>query len=168
MHRGSTTCRGAPRLPDHHHRGRLGAGLETYTRAVDAIRGWKMYELPWTRLCWPDVPIRADETVVVLARHAGFWSLNPSRIIYLIEDEAPIRRYGFAFGTLPGHSERGEERFTVEWHRSDDSVWYEVFAFAGPHHPLARVGYPVMRLIQRRFAADSEQSMRRAVNGAQA
>jgi uncharacterized protein (UPF0548 family) len=156
-----------PGYPINHHRGRLGAGLETYTRAIDAIRGWNMYDLPWTRLCWPDAPIRVGETVVVLARHAGFWSLNPSRIIYLIDEEGPIRRYGFAFGTLPGHAERGEERFTVEWRRTDDSVWYEVFAFAGPHHLLAKVGYPVMRLIQKRFAAHSAQAMRRAVAGEQ-
>ena len=151
--------------PINHRRGKLGAGQETYTRAVNAIRRWKMYDLPWTRLCWPDTPIRVGETVVVVAHHVGFWSLNPSRIIYLIEDEGAIRRYGFAFGTLPGHSEHGEERFTVEWHHGDDSVWYDIFAFAGPQHLLAKVGYPVVRLIQKRFAADSEQSMRRAVAG---
>ncbi len=82
----------------------------------------------------------------------------------MIEDVGAIGRYGFAFGTLPGHSERGEERFTVEWHRSDDSVWYEVFAIAGPHHLLAKVGYPVMRLIQKRFAVDSERVMRAVVS----
>ncbi len=157
-----------PGYPINHRRGKLGAGLETYTRAVNAIRRWKMYDLPWTRLCWPDTPIRVGESVVVLARHAGFWSLNPSRIIYLIEDEGPIRRYGFAFGTLPGHSERGEERFTVEWHRGDDSVWYEVFAFAGPQHLLAKVGYPVARLVQKRFALDSERVMRAVASGERA
>ena len=69
----------------------------------------------------------------VLGRHFGLWSLNASRIVYVMEEEAsPLRRYGFAFGTLPGHVERGEERFTVEWHRAEDSVSYEVFAFARP------------------------------------
>ena len=71
------------------------------------------------------------------------------------EEASPLRRYGFAFGTLPGHVERGEERFTVEWHRVDDSVSYEVFAFTRPVHPLAKVGLPFVRLVQRRFAAAS-------------
>ena len=34
--------------------------------------------------------------------------------------------------------ERGEERFTVEWDRADESVSYEVFAFARPAHPYTR------------------------------
>jgi uncharacterized protein (UPF0548 family) len=66
------------------------------------------------------------------------WSLNACRIVYVIEEEEAslLNRYGFAFGTLPGHVERGEERFSVEWHRSEDWVFYEVFAFARPAHPL--------------------------------
>jgi uncharacterized protein (UPF0548 family) len=100
--------------------------------------------------------------VGVLGRHFGLWSLNACRIVYVIEEEASLlKRYGFAFGTLPAHVERGEERFTVEWHRADDSVWYEVFALA---HPLARVGPPFVRLVQRRFAAASLQAMAAAVN----
>jgi uncharacterized protein (UPF0548 family) len=66
---------------------------------------------------------------------------------------------------LPAHVERGEERFTVEWRRADDSVSYEVFAFARPDHPLTKVGSPFVRMIQRRFAADSLRSMAEAVEG---
>ena len=83
----------------------------------------------------------------------------------MIEEEGPpLERYGFAFGTLPAHVERGEERFTVEWHRADDSVWYEVFAFARPAHPLAIVGPLFVRLVQRRFAAASLRAMAVAVD----
>ena len=101
----------------------------------------------------------------VLGRHFGLWSLNACRIVYVIEEEASLlKRYGFAFGTLPGHVERGEERFTVEWDRADDSVSYEVFAFARPAHPLARAGPPFVRLVQRQFAAASLRAMAAAVN----
>ncbi len=125
-----------------------------------------MYETGWTKLCWPDTPITAGTVVGVLGRHFGLWSLNACRIVYVIEKEASLlKRYGFAFGTLPGHVERGEERFTVEWHRADDSVSYEVFAFARPAHPMASVGPPFVRLVQRRFAADSLRSMVEAVEG---
>jgi uncharacterized protein (UPF0548 family) len=103
--------------------------------------------------------------VVILGRHFGVWSLNACRIAYTMGEEAPsLRRYGFAFGTLPGHVERGEERFTVEWHGDDESVWYEVFAFARPAHPLARAGRPFVGLAQRRFAADSLRAMAAAVS----
>ena len=150
--------------PINHYRGRLGHGSETFDRACDAIRGWRMYEVPWTRLCWPDTPIRPGSVVAVLARHFGLKSLNASRIIYAIDEAGAVRRYGFAFGTLPGHMEQGEERFTVEWHAADDSVWYELFAFARPNGLLAWIGYPVVRLVQRRFARDSYRAMRRAVS----
>ena len=105
-------------------------------------------------------PITGGTVVGVLGRHFGLWSLNARRIVYVIEEQASLlRRYGFAFGTLPGHVERGEERFTVGWHRAEGSVWYEVFAFARPAHPLAKVGLPFVRLIQRRFAAASLRVM---------
>jgi uncharacterized protein (UPF0548 family) len=162
-----TSRDGAPLgYPVNQLRGRLGVGPEAFARAVEALRRWKMYETGWTKLCWPDVPITAGTVVGVLGRHFGLWSLNACRIVYVIEEEEAslLRRYGFAFGTLPGHVERGEERFTVEWHRADDSVSYEVFAFARPAHPLASVGPPFVRLVQRRFAAASLRAMAAAVN----
>jgi uncharacterized protein (UPF0548 family) len=148
-----------PGYPVNQFRGRLGEGPETFERAVGAVRRWKMYETGWTRLLWPDVPITEGTVVGVLGRHYGLWSLNACRITYTIEDEGPVRRYGFAVGTLPGHVERGEERFTVEWHATDDSVYYELFAFSRPAHPLAMAAPPLARLVQRRFARDSLQSM---------
>jgi uncharacterized protein (UPF0548 family) len=154
-----------PGYPLNHHRERLGVGPQTFARAVEALRRWRMYETGWTKLCWPDAPITEGTVVGVLGRHFGLWSLNACRIVYVIGEEAsPLKRYGFAFGTLPGHVERGEERFTVEWHRADDSVWYEVFAFARPAHPLASMGPPFVRLVQRRFAAASLRAMVAAVN----
>jgi uncharacterized protein (UPF0548 family) len=71
----------------------------------------------------------------VVVNHGFCWSLNPCRVVYVLEETGgEIERYGFAFGTLPGHSEEGEERFTVERRRADDSVWYELLSFARPHH----------------------------------
>lgn len=103
--------------------------------------------------------------MAVLAKHFGFWSLNACRIIYTIEEENDSPRYGFAFGTLPGHVEEGEERFTVEWNRNEDAVWYELLSFARPKPLLAKLGYPLVRLVQKRFAVSSCDAMRQAVNG---
>lgn len=148
----------------NHHRGRLGSGQETFALAVDALRHWKMYETGWTRLCWPDAPITEGTVVGVVGRHLGIRSLNACRIAYAFDDEGTsLKRYGFAVGTLPGHVERGEERFTVEWHEADDSVFYEVFAFSRPAHPLVRLAQPLARRIQGRFAPDSLSSMAEAI-----
>jgi uncharacterized protein (UPF0548 family) len=100
----------------------------------------------------------------VLAWHYGFWSLNTARIAYLIEESGEVERFGFGYGTLPGHSERGEERFSVERRCEDSSVHYDVLAFSRPKHPLAWLGYPFARLLQKRFSRDSSREMVRTVN----
>jgi len=143
------------------HRIQLGQGEAAFERAKAAIREWKMFAMPWIQLCWPDTPIEIGSTVSVLVSHFGFRSLNAARIVYTIDQP---QRFGFAYGTLPGHAEIGEERFTVEL-RQDRSVWYEIYAFSRPHG-LARCGYPFARLLQGRFARDSMSAMLRSVTAA--
>lgn len=147
-----------------HNRVKLGEGADAFGRAVEALRGWRMFEVGWAGLLPSGAPVEVGTTVAVFARHYGFWSLNFSRVVYGIsEDAGGVRRRGFAYGTLPEHGESGEERFTVEWRRDDDSVFYDLYAFSRPNHPLARLGYPVARGLQRRFARDSLRAMVRAV-----
>jgi uncharacterized protein (UPF0548 family) len=69
---------------------------------------------------------------------------------------------------MPDHVETGEERFTIEWHKSDDTVWYDILAFSRPRHVLARMGYPFVRRLQRRFARDSAAQMLRKTQAASA
>jgi uncharacterized protein (UPF0548 family) len=154
---------GAPKKYNvDHHRIRLGTGAEVWQRAVEGIKRWEMFNLGWTELCWPDAPIRWGTNVAVLIRHVGFYSLNGSRIVYVVNDEGEkIQKYGFAYGTLTGHAEAGEERFRVEWNRADDSVHYDLMAFSRPAHLFSRMGYPVVRALQRRFARDSMTRMAR-------
>jgi uncharacterized protein (UPF0548 family) len=147
-----------------HNRQLLGTGRAVFERAVAAVRGWRMFALGWTELCFPDTPIQAGATVAVLVNHLGFWSLNAARIVYVLDETTGgAERFGFAYGTLEAHGERGEERFSVEFHAADASVWYDLYAFSQPQHFLARLGYPVSRMFQKRFAADSKQAMMRAV-----
>lgn len=67
-------------------------------------------------------------------------------IVVFTVDEA--RRRGFAYGTLPGHPERGEELFLVE-HRDDDSVRLTIRAFSRPALWWSRASGPAGRLVQR-------------------
>jgi uncharacterized protein (UPF0548 family) len=126
---------------------------------VEAIRAWRMFSMPWVHLYWPSAPIRAGTDVAVLIRHFGFYSLNACRIVYVVDEGGPIKRFGFAYGTLAEHAESGEERFTVEWDRAEDSVWYDILAFSRPKQMLARLGYPLSRLLQKRFAESSKAAM---------
>ena len=147
-----------------HNRVRLGRGEVAFDRAVAALRAWRMFDVGWIRVFPPGAPIEVGTTVAVLARHLGFRSLNACRVVYVIdEDGGDVRRRGFAYGTLPDHGERGEERFTVEWHRGDGSVHYDIYAFSRPNLLLSKVGRPLARRLQRRFARDSMRAMVRAV-----
>jgi uncharacterized protein (UPF0548 family) len=71
------------------------------------------------------------------------WAVAPARVAYLLDEP---ERFGFAYGTLPGHPARGEEAFVVV--RSGGRVRFEVVAFSRPQEPLARLGKPVTRLLQ--------------------
>jgi uncharacterized protein (UPF0548 family) len=144
-----------------HNRIEVGRGKEAFEAACGALADWRMFDLGWVELFPSDAPLETGSNVAVLATVFGLWFLNGCRIAYTIDDEGPVRRFGFAYGTLPDHAESGEERFTVEWHRRDDSVWYDVLAFSRPNQFLAKVGYPLARVLQKRFATDSKHAMLR-------
>ena len=143
-----------------HNRTQLGHGANVYARAVAALRDWKHFDLGWTKIVPPDAPIQEGQVVAVSARTFGVWSLNACRIVYTLDDD---RKFGFAYGTLREHAERGEERFLIEWEPRDDSVWYDILAFSQPKHWLVKASRPLARMLQKRFARDSLQSMRKSV-----
>jgi uncharacterized protein (UPF0548 family) len=124
-----------------------------------------MFDMTWLELCWPSVPIETGATVAVVVHHFGFWSLNACRIVYTIQEGGAIEKCGFAYGTLPDHAAMGEERFTVEFHAENETVWYDIYAFSRPR-PLARLAYLYTRTLQKRFASDSKMAMQRAVQQA--
>ncbi|MGA7930908.1 MAG: DUF1990 domain-containing protein [Candidatus Sulfotelmatobacter sp.] len=149
-----------------HNRIQLGSGEVTWQRAAEAIRKWRMFSVAWVNLHWTSAPIQVGTDVAVSVCHFGFYSLNACRIIYVVDEESPVRRFGFAYGTLGEHAESGEERFTVEWSRDDDRVWYDILAFSRPRQMFARLAYPLSRSLQRKFATASKLAMLQSVKGA--
>ena len=145
-----------------HNRVQLGSGAEIHQRGIEALRQWRQFELGWVSLVWHGAKIEQDAVVAVKAWAFGMWSLNACRVVYVVDDSEAdaVRRFGFAYGTLPDHIERGEERFLIEWNRSDDSVWYDILAVSQPRHPLVKLGAPVARVMQKRFARDSLRVMK--------
>lgn len=145
-----------------HNRVRLGEGKAVFEAACAALRQWEMFPKPWTHIEPAGAPIEEGGVVAMLARALGVWWLNACRIVYVLDETEPVRRCGFAYGTLTGHVERGEERFSVEL-LADGSVWYDVRAFSRPRFWPVRLGYPLARRLQRRFVRDSQAAMKRAV-----
>jgi uncharacterized protein (UPF0548 family) len=66
------------------------------------------------------------------------------RVVYVVNE---AKRVGFAYGTLRGHPEEGEEAWLVE-HRDDGSVWITVRAFSRPANLFWWCGYPILRIAQ--------------------
>lgn len=144
---------------------KLGEGEAVFQSGIAALRRWEHFRLGWVET-WPETPIHPGEVVAVMGHAMGMWWLNCCRIVYVVDESGPIKKFGFAYGTLPGHIESGEERFVIEWNQDDDSVWYDILAFSRPNHILIRLGYLVVRRMQKRFGRDSAAAVFKAVNGA--
>jgi uncharacterized protein (UPF0548 family) len=145
-----------------HTRMQLGEGKELFTAAKAAIRRWDQFHFSWLEAGPAETPIQVGEVVAVMAHSLDLWWLNACRIVSVIDEMGPVSRFGFSYGTLPDHAASGEERFLVEWHEADNSVWYDILAFSRPRHFLARLGYPMFRRIQKKFAHDSVAAMKNA------
>jgi uncharacterized protein (UPF0548 family) len=145
---------------------KLGEGEAVYESASAALRRWDHFKLGWVDVWSPETPVEAGEVVAVMGRALGLWWLNCCRIVYVVNETGPIRKFGFAYGTLPGHVESGEERFVIEWNQGDNSVWYDILAFSRPSQVLIRLGSPIVRRMQKRFGRDSAAAVFRSVNGA--
>lgn len=144
----------------------LGRGPGVWSAAVAALRRWEQYRTGWTRLVPERPELRPGAAFAAVARHWGLWSVNCCRVVYApeAEDEAGDT-FACAIGTLAVHSERGEERFAVV-RAADETVRFELLAYATPAHPLARLGAPIAVQVQRRFARDAAAAMHRAVTRA--
>lgn len=143
----------------------LGRGEDAFARARAAVDRFVMYPRPWTHVHRSFEKPHDGAMFVAVIRHLGFWSANPARIVYTMDEaDAHTRRYGFALGTALGHAETGEERFEVSWDTRTNLVSYRVVAFSRPHELLARLGTPIARALQKRFARQSRQAMADAVS----
>jgi len=59
-----------------HNRIELGKGQATWLRAVEAVRKWRMFRMPWVSLRWSNFLLRVGTDVAVSVRHFEFYSLN--------------------------------------------------------------------------------------------
>lgn len=160
---GATASTPPPRYVVDRTRVKLGQGEADFRAACDALQAWRQFDLGWV-VAWPDEgPLAVGRVVAVLGRAVGLWWLNACRIVYVVDESESLRRFGFAYGTLPAHAESGEERFLVEWDLATGEVWYDILAFSRPQLLVTRLGYPLVRRAQRRFARESAARMQRAV-----
>ncbi len=144
--------------------GTVGRGREAFERAKRALTEWRHFDLGWVELFPRGAAIEPGSVVAVLVRHLAFWSLNGCRVVYTLGDRRTAPGFGFAYGTLTNHAEMVEEIFEVSLVPDSAEVVYRIRAVSKPRAALARIGYPMTRLLQAR--RDSISALRHAINEA--
>jgi len=136
---------------------RIGDGT-AFERAVEGLHNWVAHEGAGLRI-YPHEPVIPGATVIAVTSMGPVQVAAPCRIVAVSKEPDS---FGFAYGTLPGHPERGEESFVVE--RRDGSTYFSVIAFSRPIDPLARVAGPVGRAMQRSVTRRYVSALRRFVD----
>lgn len=142
-----------------HYETELGIGTETFQRAVAGLQTWEAHRLPGMQIFPSHQKIRTGATVVVTLGTPLAALAAPCRIVGVIDGPT---RWGFAYGTLPGHPEQGEESFVVSM-SSDQTVHFEIEAFSRPGDPLVRLSGPIGRGIQRGSTGGYLRALKRFV-----
>jgi uncharacterized protein (UPF0548 family) len=126
----------------HHVRVARSLGVADFDAAAEALMTWQMQERSGVRRV--SGPPRATRGADVTFRFLG--QRVPCRVVDVVDE--PDRR-GFAYGTLPGHPETGEERFVVERDPATGEVTVIVTAFSNPALWRTKLAGPLGRLLQR-------------------
>lgn len=143
----------------NHMRQLIGNGKAAYQRAVAALFSWQLLAIDGLEVFPSPATLQPHTNVAMRSRHFGIWSVDFCRVIYVLQDQpendGALLRTGFGYGTLPGHAVRGEEVFSIEWHRAPQEVWYDIYSFSLPATLLVSLIGPLARATQRRFARAS-------------
>jgi uncharacterized protein (UPF0548 family) len=143
--------------------GVIGHGRQAFERAKLALVQWQHFDFGWVELFPRGAAIEPGSVVAVLVHHLGFWSLNGCRVVYTLGDRRTGLGFGFAYGTLSNHAELGEEIFEVSLVPDSEEVIYRIRAVSKARATLAKLGYPLTRMLQARFRRDSIAALRRAI-----
>ncbi|WP_309053905.1 DUF1990 domain-containing protein [Streptomyces sp.] len=158
---------GATRTPDalpggyHHlrHSAVVGHGPAAFAAAREAVTTWRLHRASGARV---DAAARRAAPGARVTVSAGLGRMRlgvPCVVIWTVYEE---RRAGFAYGSLTGHPESGEESFVVEL-TGDGTVRFTVTAFSRPAAWYTRLGGPLVPLLQRAYARRLGRTLRRLV-----
>ncbi|MEU4311459.1 DUF1990 domain-containing protein [Nocardia sp. NPDC024068] len=138
--------------PGYHHlrlRREVGRGRTEFHRLGAAVLRYRM-QRGLGILRDARSPVAEPGADVTVQLGIGRFGLRaPCRVVYVLNE---ADRIGFAYGTLPGHPESGEELFAVEYDPDTDMVSGVVTAFSRPASRLTRLAGPLTRPAQRVIA----------------
>jgi uncharacterized protein (UPF0548 family) len=144
-----------------HRRIRVGAGEAAFHEAADAVLSWRMHE---GMRVHPQADHPRAEAGVKVTVHLALMPRvvvlrAPCEVVWARDEP---RTKGFAYGTLRGHPECGEEAFIVDWD-DDDSVWLTIKAFSKADKWFTRAAGPIVPLLQNAYALGCGVVVRRLI-----
>jgi uncharacterized protein (UPF0548 family) len=141
---------------------RIGRGEAAFECAGTAVVEWRMHAGMRVRpLVDRGFAAPGGKMTVYLGpKWASFRA--PCEIVWVVDEP---RRRGFAYGTLEGHPERGEESFIVDWDEHD-VVWLTITAFSRGGKWYTKAAGPLVVLLQHSYALCCGVVMRKIVRAA--
>ncbi|WP_037570418.1 DUF1990 family protein [Phaeacidiphilus oryzae] len=130
------------------HRSPVGRGRERFEEVGERILDWRMH-----RAVGVGVRATADRAapgvrLEILLGRGRFGVTAPCEVVWTLREP---NRVGFAYGTLPGHPECGEESFVAELD-PDGTCWFTLTAFSRPAAWYTRAAGPLVPVFQRLYA----------------
>ncbi len=133
--------------PGYHHvrkARRIGHGRVVFEQAADALFHGAVQRRAGAEITLSEAPLRTGTRVDMRLRLGLLRFTAPCIVVW---SERTDDHAGFAYGTLPGHPERGEERFELTLHENGE-VTFLIVAFSAPGRWFTRIGAPVGRMVQ--------------------
>lgn len=134
-----------PAAPIREHHVDVGRGDGAFELAREGLRSWVTHTGINAAIEPPGQLVELGATVLVVLRVGPAYVIAPDRVVRVIDEPA---RFAYAYGTLPGHPERGEEGFIVE-QLDDGTVRVTIRVQARPATLAARAAAPLVTLLQR-------------------
>ncbi|MFD3660793.1 DUF1990 family protein [Streptomyces sp. NPDC058659] len=152
-------------LPEGYHHLRhstvVGYGRAAFEAAGTAVTTWRTHRASGASVRSGAVRAEPGVRLEVSASVGRLRVGVPCEVIWTAYEE---HRTGFAYGTLTGHLEQGEESFVVEL-APDGTVRFTVTAFSRPAAWYTRLAGPLVPLLQRAYARHLGRTLRRLVRG---
>lgn len=135
-------------LPAGYHHTRMkrvvGHGRADFERAADLLFAGEAQRRAGAEVRMSEDPLREGTRVDMRVRLGPLVFRIPCLVVWAARTPDAC---GFAYGTLPGHPERGEERFELRLAPSGDVV-FTIIAFSRPGRWFTRLGGPAARPFQ--------------------
>ena len=121
----------------------VGNGRDLFEECAATIQSWGIQSASGMKVETPGSVLQNSQNRLLL-RWGPFKTWVVCQVVYVVDEP---NRKGFAYGTLPGHPERGEECFIVSISDAGQ-VTFDVTAFSQPARWFARLGGPSVRWLQ--------------------